>query len=571
MKTSHATRRACLALAILIIACCVAQAVDGPQGSWNEQDIGNTGATGSAVYENGEFTITGAGEDLWDGSADAVHYVYRTWNGDCAFIARITQFANPDAGPKAGIMFRAGLDPSAANAFVMFRPGGATDFQWRGQSGDTGGGGGIWTSLPYWLKLVRRDNTFSAYDSNDGQNWRLIASLQIQMPDPFLIGFAVNSHQYAVNRNATFDNIQFSGRPATPTGLTALRAFDSIHLSWSDNSTNEYRFSLFRRNFWSTNFEPLMNFGTNVTTAADVTNFISTEIFDAYFRVQAVGLMESDLSEIATAQSGVLDPVPPTWSTADIGDAGVPGGENFRDGVFRVAGSGADIGDTNDQCHFVYQSLTGDGEIISLWPGYYVESFFNYNAKGGLMFRESLAPDSANAFVFLTPGNGAGIQARTHSGEATEYIPILEWNFPELWLRLTRSNNTFNAYMAGTGGTNWTLLASREINMSNTALVGMAVTSHTNTILQTSSFSNVTVVPSGGLLRVRSFTDNTISLMATGMFDRVYGLDWSADLTSNSWRRLLTVTNRTGTFPFSDPMSPGNTKRFYRVCSQSVP
>ena len=44
-----------------------------PSG-WSTTDIGAVGATGSASYSSGTFTVTGAGADIWN-SADAFRFV----------------------------------------------------------------------------------------------------------------------------------------------------------------------------------------------------------------------------------------------------------------------------------------------------------------------------------------------------------------------------------------------------------------------------------------------------------------------------------------------------------------
>ena len=44
---------------------------------WIDQDIGAVGATGSASYSNGVFSVTGSGSDIW-GSADSFNFTSRS-------------------------------------------------------------------------------------------------------------------------------------------------------------------------------------------------------------------------------------------------------------------------------------------------------------------------------------------------------------------------------------------------------------------------------------------------------------------------------------------------------------
>ena len=213
----------------------VIMAFDGPFGPWNDKDVGDTGLSGSGGCSNGVFTITGSGADICC-EADAFNYTYRTWTGDCGFIIRLNQIVGTNTFARAGIMFRATLDPVSPYAFVQFRAGQETAFQTRDTAGQAIRIDGTWTGTPNWLKLIRLGNTFSAYDSLSGTNWNLISSTNIDMPPDFLVGLAVTSHSYGIPSTATCDNLQVAATPPAPTNLRSFVVFHSIDLSWTDNS-----------------------------------------------------------------------------------------------------------------------------------------------------------------------------------------------------------------------------------------------------------------------------------------------------------------------------------------------
>src|SRR5262249_29013309 len=54
-------------------------------------------------------------------------------------------------------------------------------------------------------------------------------------------------------------------------------------------------------------------------------------------------------------------PIP--WQTADVGAVGVAGSASYANGTFTLKGSGIDIWDTADGFRFLYQPMTGNGEI----------------------------------------------------------------------------------------------------------------------------------------------------------------------------------------------------------------
>jgi hypothetical protein len=70
------------------------------------------------------------------------------------------------------------------------------------------------------------------------------------------------------------------------------------------------------------------------------------------------------------------------------------------------------------------------------------------------------------------------------------------YSFPNAWLELTRSGDTFTAYDSP-DGVNWTEVDSTTITMASTATVGLFVDSHNPTNLATATFENVTVASSG--------------------------------------------------------------------------
>ena len=100
-------------------------------------------------------------------------------------------------------------------------------------------------------------------------------------------------------------------------------------------------------------------------------------------------------------------PLPGGWQHADIGNVGYPGDVIYTPGVFSISASGNDIWDNVDAFHFVYQTLTGDGEIIAR-----VASLENTDgwAKAGVMVKKGAEPGSTYAAMLLTGAHGARMQ-----------------------------------------------------------------------------------------------------------------------------------------------------------------
>jgi regulation of enolase protein 1 (concanavalin A-like superfamily) len=166
-----------------------------PDG-WQHRDVGPVGFTGDAAYDTGShaFTLKGAGANI-GGSADAFQFAYRTMTGDGVVYARVKSLANTSSTAKAGVMIRASVDDGAPMAFAGVTPGSGTVFVRRHLSDDaTASTSGIATAKPpYFVKLERIGNTFSAYQSADGMAWSLIGSDTVAMASTVYVGLAVTS------------------------------------------------------------------------------------------------------------------------------------------------------------------------------------------------------------------------------------------------------------------------------------------------------------------------------------------------------------------------------------------
>ena len=178
------------------------------------------------------------------------------------------------------------------------------------------------------------------------------------------------------------------------------------------------------------------------------------------------------------------------WGSGDIGAVGHPGSATINGTSMAVAGSGLDIWGAADQFHYVYQPLSGDGSIVAR-----VTSVQNSHpwVKAGVMIRETLAADSSQAFMLVTPGGTKGLafQRRVATGGTSISTSGGEGTAPS-WVRLVRTGNTITAARSADGVT-WTTVGSETFAMTSTVYVGIAVTSHDNAVLASATFENVAV------------------------------------------------------------------------------
>lgn len=217
--------------------------------------------------------------------------------------------------------------------------------------------------------------------------------------------------------------------------------------------------------------------------------------------------------------------LPSGWSDQDIGGPASTGSASYNsnNGQWTVSGGGSDIWGTSDQFNFASESWTGSGTLTAQ-----VTSVQNTNswAKAGVMFRDSNNADSMFVDVLATSGNGVTMQWRNATGGQSNYTSIYGINAP-VWVQLIRNGNTFSGYYS-TNGTTWSLIATTTVAFaSGTNLGGLAVTAHDNSTLNTSTFSNVSLV--GTILTAANTTDTNIGGPAqngSSTYNAAYG-DWA--------------------------------------------
>jgi len=180
--------------------------------------------------------------------------------------------------------------------------------------------------------------------------------------------------------------------------------------------------------------------------------------------------------------------LPPGWLTRNIGSVGVTGGAGYNNGTFTIAGSGADIWGTADAFRYVYQQLTGDGQVVAR-----VATLPNTQgfAKAGVMIREALTANSPHAMVDITPGYGAEFSRRSTTGGSTTVTSLGGVSAP-YWVKLVRSGSTFSGYVSKDGAT-WTLLGTSTITMGSSVYIGLVDSSHVNTTLNVATIDGVSV------------------------------------------------------------------------------
>ncbi len=222
----------------------------------------------------------------------------------------------------------------------------------------------------------------------------------------------------------------------------------------------------------------------------------------AHGGAQSMPLLYNNVGGVANSEAILTLPLLRDWTQEGVAELslwfhGVPASVgSFVEGpagTYTMTAAGADIWDTSDEFHYAYKMLSGVGSISVK-----IESLQNTDgfAKGGVMIRNSLDPDSAYTSLLLTPANGVRFQYRQNAGGITdrEFDDTLVAPY---WVKLERDvGSGFRGYTSP-DGINWQQFTLRpSVTMSSDVYIGLALTSHNAALTCTAEFSNVTTTGS---------------------------------------------------------------------------
>jgi hypothetical protein len=183
---------------------------------WTSQDIGNavggeTVMRASDGLYTGQVQVTGAGSDIW-GTVDGFQFYYQQLTGNGTIIGRLTNMpTGPGTDPwaKAGLMMRNNLTPGSMNAYISLDGTHGQRFSVRtATKGVSTRAGNMTTTVPYWFKITRVNNTFTGYSSLDGETWTQVGTpATIPMNATIYVGAAVTSHNVSNPIITGFDNL----------------------------------------------------------------------------------------------------------------------------------------------------------------------------------------------------------------------------------------------------------------------------------------------------------------------------------------------------------------------------
>ncbi|XMO87947.1 carbohydrate-binding protein [Algibacter sp. AS12] len=173
-------------------------------------NIGSVGVNGSRTYNNGTWTIEGAGLDVYRFGSDSFHYAYKQITGDAVLIAKVNSIENTNSNAKAAVVIRESLAANAKTATMSLTYSSGCVYNSRGFYAADGSG-----SLsdpepvaPFWIKIERRGDNIVGFVSPDGVSWSAQQNTMFSMAEDYYIGLGVSSTNSNVLCTSIFTDVK---------------------------------------------------------------------------------------------------------------------------------------------------------------------------------------------------------------------------------------------------------------------------------------------------------------------------------------------------------------------------
>jgi hypothetical protein len=207
-------------------------------------DVGDAAnLPGTTDIQGDTIAMTGAGHDIWDGE-DGFRFTYLELDGDFDAEVQITYFMRGiDPWAKAGLMARDTIDPNSINIISTADedPSYGTQVSWREQTGGDTSEWNLWENGGPtgfddgdWVRLTREGDDFTGYYHAEGDaDWIPLDPVEIDMPDPILVGLELCSHDAGVLTEAEFEHLTIASSGVNYPAATAVEARDRLALTWA--------------------------------------------------------------------------------------------------------------------------------------------------------------------------------------------------------------------------------------------------------------------------------------------------------------------------------------------------
>ncbi|MGB8353060.1 MAG: alginate lyase family protein [Chthoniobacteraceae bacterium] len=322
-----------------------------------------------------------------------------------------------------------------------------------------------------------------------------------------------------------------SPTPPVPQDLTATAGLGHVELKWSPSGAYTAQgYNVSRATTSNGPFESI--YSTTTWTTPGYTDEKVSNGTTYYYLVSAINQSgTSGVSAPVAATPVGRGDLPKEMTAVDIGSRDVAKGDSFATvagNSFVVTGSGTGIGDAADNCHYVYQTVSGDFTITARFAGR--RGTIN---TAGLMMRESTGPDARMVAVTLGElgGRQTRMRIRAAMGQKAAIQRGNDYTWLPAWFRMQRKGDKFTASQSP-DGIAWYPVGESSMSMARIYQVGLAVTGGgklgESVMALFDNVANATTLPlppdAPGKLSVTVSDDSAIRLVWTNIATNQTGL-----------------------------------------------
>ena len=487
--------------------------------------VKGTGTT--AVYD-----IYGNGDDIWDNN-DEGFFVYTEKAGSWSLTGKVSWVdAGGSAGwAKAGVMIRdKGLVAGSRHYWIELRGdamGGdsgveSTNVQWRtvenAASGNTqakkADGTGVFDEgNGLWLRVTRiaaKNLCYSEW-SMDGKTWTLGDSRSSILGDTVAYGLAISNH----TDNDQLANATWTGVALTEVTFASIRSFASnavgqgktldvkIELINTASAANTVTVTETVPTGWT--ISNISNGGAasgNIITWSNVSAAVGTTALTYTLTVPttATGAQWSGKAGDVPTVGGLTIPVLNAGvgifdAQTDVGDSSSNPGTGKYDAAtktYTIEGSGSDIWNNADGCHYLFKEIKGD---FSLKASIYLDAQTGDAtwAKAGPMVRQSIDGGSVQGLAMIRASGQdfEGQYRNATDGASSELGPIVSGANTNTVVEIERLGNNLNFYYYTSDEVRTLQGTINYPTLQDPVLVGLAVTAHNTAGISYAEFTNV--------------------------------------------------------------------------------
>jgi fibronectin type 3 domain-containing protein len=261
--------------------------------------------------------------------------------------------------------------------------------------------------------------------------------------------------------------------PAAPESIAATYAASGVTLQWAPSpSAGSITYNVYRADDNAGPYTLLTSSPTSATSYLDTTAPANSTL---YYRVTVIssgnegrGIGASIYTVGATAD---------VLTSADINSTPAGSTTVLSPGLsYDIVAGGADIGGTTaDGFRFAYESVTGDFDAKVQVSS--ISQNVNTGSRAGLIVKDTLDPGSRMVFSGVAADGSYRFNYRTTANATGTFNVTGSSTFPNSWVRLVRSGNTFTTYSSPDGST-WTETGTLTLALPSTVYLGLAVASH---------------------------------------------------------------------------------------------